>query len=180
MKESFFKILKEKYINKHKEDNNILREEYGVDNISFLKQSDVTRKEKILRNLLSLVDVLVENAEVSFGLSNLDFYHKVSLRKAIIGSIKGINKHKEIHFILIFFDLQIREYIKRSEDIYKEIFLFKVSKIFLNAKLEYGLYPQGFNSLLNTLNLKTEISNIFLEVSTRAINQIFKLIVKFN
>jgi hypothetical protein len=92
MKNKFFTVLKEKYIDKHKEDGGAMREEYGVDNISFLRQSEVTRKEKILRNLLSFVDILIEHAEVSFGLSNLDFYHKVSLRKAIVGSIKGINK----------------------------------------------------------------------------------------
>jgi hypothetical protein len=79
---------------------------------------------------------------------------------------------------LILFDLQIKEYIEVSKDVYREIFLFKNSKLFLNAKLEYGLIPKSFYSLMNTLNIKVEVSNTRIEVSTRAINQIFKLVVK--
>jgi hypothetical protein len=92
LKNKFFLILKEKYISKHKEDNIVPREEYGVDNISLLRPEEITRKEKILRNLLSLVDFLVEDVDLSYGLSNFDYFHKASLRKTILGSVKGINK----------------------------------------------------------------------------------------
>jgi hypothetical protein len=94
LKNKFFKILKEKYIDKHSEENQPVREEYGVDSISFLKPAETTRNEKILRNLLSLIDLLIENVDVNFGLTNLNFYHKVTNRKMILGSIKGINKVK--------------------------------------------------------------------------------------
>ncbi len=60
---------------------------------------------------------------------------------------------------------------------YKEIILFQNEKIFLNLKLEYGLFPKGFYSLINTFNVKLDINNLKVELSTRAINTFFKIAV---
>jgi hypothetical protein len=81
---------------------------------------------------------------------------------------------------LILFDLQVKEYTLAGGSMYREIYLLKISKIFLNAKLEYGLFPKGHYSLINTFNIKVEITNTSIEVSVRAINQIFKLVVYLN
>jgi hypothetical protein len=59
---------------------------------------------------------------------------------------------------------------------YNEFILFNNQKIFLNLKFEYGLFPKSFYSLINTINVKCDISKTKVELSTRAINSIFKII----
>jgi len=49
-------------------------------------------------------------------------------------------------------------------------------KLFVNVKLEYGIIPKSFLTLMNTLNLKIEINKTKVEMSTRSINEILKVV----
>ena len=218
LKEKFYQILKEQYINKHIEhlkDNIIFEEEY-IDNL--IKKTDISRSDKFIRNLLVCFDFLLENIELNFKLSELDFFHSIYFRKGVFGVIKGLNKHKEIHLMVLVYDFSLKEYvnvntvkfrksmgIKSTEDIcnkyktdsfknpftpightfdpYAEFSIVNTKKIYLNIKLEYGLYPVGNLSLKNTMNIKCEISNSTVEFSSRCINTFLKLtneMIKFN
>ena len=57
---------------------------------------------------------------------------------------------------------------------YAEFVLLKSQDIFLNIKLSNGFTPIGFNSFNNTLELKLEINNTHIDLSSRAIDTIMK------
>jgi len=91
IKNKFYQIINDKYIFKHiNEKKEWKSEEETIDNI--LKKSDIGRKDIFLRNLITFFDFLCENVEVNFKLSEMEVYHKLSLRKLILGAVKGIHK----------------------------------------------------------------------------------------
>lgn len=95
VKDKFFQIIKDKYISKYMNANENLNgnnnlEEEQIDNI--LKKSDITQRDKFIRNLLVFFDVLMENIEFRFKLSEYPFFHHITVRKIIVGAVKGINK----------------------------------------------------------------------------------------
>lgn len=99
IKEKFYQIIKEKYMTRHINSNQEGRiEEEVIDNI--LKKSEISRTDKILRNLITFFDILLENTQVNFKLSEMNMYHHLYIRKAIIGAVKGINK---VRILLIFY-----------------------------------------------------------------------------
>ena len=128
--------------------------------------------------------------------------------------MKGINVNKEIHFLLIINNLNIKEYVniksikfrkviskkfntikaKKEEKLlrnskikrlskknfeclfetYAEFSLLKSQEIFLNFKLSNGFTPYGFYSLNNTIEIKIEVNNTKIDLSSRAIDTIMK------
>ena len=66
---------------------------------------------------------------------------------------------------------------------YVEFDIINIQKIFVNFKLEYVFYPISNLSMNNTINIKIEIEHTFINISSRAIDSIMKLIneiIKFN
>jgi hypothetical protein len=57
---------------------------------------------------------------------------------------------------------------------YAEFLLLQSQEIFLNLKLSNGFTPQGFNSFNNTIELKIEVNNTHVDLSSRAIDTIMK------
>ena len=215
LKKKFFEILKKKFIDKHLENikDNIIYEEEYIDNL--IKKTEITKSDKIIRNLLVFFDFLIENLDFNFKLSKSDFFHNIQFRKGIFGVIKGLNKHKEIHLMVLIYDFYINEYIdirsvkfrksygiKLNHEIkdlnkdfnnpftplyhtfepYAEFSIVNIKKIYVNLKLEYGLRPIPNMSLKNTMNIKGEVTNMKVEISSRCINTFLKLtneIIKF-
>jgi hypothetical protein len=176
VKNKFFQIIKDNYISKHLNSSDTKDKNVNIDNLTIFKQTEITRKEKLIRNILSLIDVQIEQTEVSISLTGDEgTYYKMISDKIILGAVKGINKHKEIHFILIAFELKVKEYVTYKGAL-NEFLLFSNNKVFLNAKLEYGLFPKYY-SLINSLNIKLDISGALIEISTRALESIFTQIV---
>jgi len=84
-------IIKNKYINKHSLEHNIDKgEDEVIDNI--LKKSSVSNKEKFLRIFLTFFDLMLESVDANFKLSENKTYHSLTLKKIIIGGVKGIDK----------------------------------------------------------------------------------------
>ncbi len=91
VKNQFFKIINDRYISKHTSKNNENgAEEEVIDNL--IKKVEVSKKDNFLRNLITFFDILIENVEVNFKLTQSDTYHSLTLRKLILGVVKGINK----------------------------------------------------------------------------------------
>lgn len=96
LKNKFYDIILKKYISKHLKDNKqISIDEEVIDNI--IKPSEISQKDKIIRNLLVMFDILIEFVEVNFKLNEMEVFHNLSFRKFIIGAIKGINKVRLIY-----------------------------------------------------------------------------------
>jgi len=235
IKEKFNKILYEKYIkpfiiesekdNEINNNNNINNEnnENNGNNGNIKKKVKnkfrlnnkihqkikLSLKDKLIRNFLSFFDIILDDIEFNFKLSESDFFYRLSFKKAIIGIIKGLNVNKEIHFLLILNNLNIKEYVniksikfrkiiskkfntikaKREEkynkmffkknyeclfETYAEFTLLQSQEIFLNLKLSNGFTPFGFNSFNNTIEIKLEINNTHIDLSSRAIDTIMK------
>ena len=84
-------MIKNKYISKHLNSNKEIRiEEEVIDNL--LKKSDISKKDNFIRNLITFFDVMLENVEVNFKLSENVTFHNLAIRKLIVGGVKGINK----------------------------------------------------------------------------------------
>ena len=212
IKEKFNKILCEKYIkcfiNDCSETNKKLK--FKLKNKPYGKIK-LSIKDKILRNVLSFFDLIITNLEINFKLSECDFFYRLSFNEASFGIIKGLNISKEIHFLLIINNLNIKEFVniksikfkkviskkfntikvKEEEKLkiknqvlkkdyqclygtYAEFVLLKGQSIFLNIKLSNGFSPIGFNSFNNTIELKIEVNNTVIELSSRAIDSIMK------
>ena len=220
IKEKFFKIIKEKYINVHlnnEQKKNFFQEEEYIDNL--IKETEISQKDKILRNILVFFDFLLQEFEINFKLNENEFFHNLSFKKGVFGVVKGLNKHKEIHIMMLIYNLRVKEYInvkniktmnkyfKEKKDLnnnndieneelknpfniknesfnnYVEFDIINMQKIFVNFKLEYGFYPISNLSMNNTINIKIEIEHTFINISSRAIDSIMKLIneiIKFN
>ena len=166
-------------------------------------------KDKLLRNLLSFFDLIINDLEFNFKLSESEFFYRISLKEVSFGIVKGLNINKEIHFLLIINDLCIKEYVniksikfrkiisrkfntikaKKEEifqikqninnypsmfDTYAEFTLIKSQECFLNIKLSNGFTPLGINSFNNTIELKTEVNNTNIYLSSRAIDTVMK------
>ena len=219
IKEKFNKILFEKYIksfiyeseNDNNEDNKENKNDLKIKfkkNRTIQKKIQLSLKDKLIRNALSFFDLILNDFEFNFKLSENDFFYRLSFSKTIIGIMKGINVNKEIHFLLIINNLNIKEYVniksikfrktlskkfntikakkeekmKRTEkkyfeclfETYAEFSLLKSQEIFLNFKLSNGFTPYGFNSLTNTIELKIEVNNTNIDLSSRAIDTIMK------
>ena len=174
IKEKFYTIIKEKYYNNH---NKNKHENH------FQEKQTLNQKDKIIRNLLMMFDLLIEEIEISFKIGNNLFYHQLVMKKGVFGAIKGLNRHKEIHIISTITNVSLIEYMKvneqRNSNVYVEYVLFNINHIYLNFKLEFGLCPlmSKYNySIQNTMNIKAEVSNTVINLSTRAINSVFMLI----
>jgi len=153
-------------------------EEDIIENV--IKQSDQSKKEKIIRNLLVLVDLLLEDLDLNIKFDNSRNVYTAKLRKIMLGAVKGINKHKEIHFISIIYEIELIEYIQINPNdllYYNKFKLLFLKKFFINLKLEYGLFPKSQNSLFNTINFKSELSEGNIDLSSRSLDTLFSFIV---
>lgn len=179
IKNYFSELIKKRFVSKHKKKNKTtLIEEDFIEN--FIKPSDTTRKDKFIRNILVLIDFLLEDIEFKIKFDNNQSFYSARIRKVVLGAAKGVNKHKEMHFITIFYDFEICEYLQINPDdliYYNKFNLFSISKMYLNLKLEYGFQPDNYYTLLNTINLKSEIISGKINVSSRSLDSLFYFIV---
>ena len=232
IKEKFNKILFEKYIktfiieseqenktnnNNNNNNQNASKKEnkhkFKIKNKNHQKIK-LSLKDKLLRNFLAFFDLIIDDIEVNFKLSENEFFYRVSLNKVVVGVVKGLNVNKEIHFLLILNNFSVKEYVniksikfrkiiskkfntikaKREEKLkkiknnenmfeknyeclfetYAEFLLLQSQEIFLNLKLSNGFTPQGFSSFNNTIELKIEVINTHVDLSSRAIDTIMK------
>ena len=234
IKEKFNKILFEKYIktfiieseqenkaNATNSNQNTSNKEYKhkfkIKNKNHQKIK-LSLKDKLLRNFLAFFDLILEDIEVNFKLSENEFFYRISLNNVVVGVVKGLNVNKEIHFLLILNNFSVKEYVniksikfrkiiskkfntikaKREEKLkkvkiknndnknifeknyeclfetYAEFLILRSQEIFLNLKLSNGFTPQGFNSFNNTIELKIEVHNTHVDLSSRAIDTIMK------
>lgn len=181
MKTFYSDKIHNRFLSKHNHQNKkTLIEEDLIETV--LKPSDSSRRDKFIRNFLCLIDFLLEDIDLNAKFDNSENIYSINFRKIILGAAKGINKHKEIHFILMIYDLEIVEFIQLNpQDLlyYSKFVLFNTNKFFLNLKLEYGLTPKDYYTLLNTINVKSEINTTWINISSRALNSLFKFIVFF-
>ncbi len=145
-----------------------------------IKPSDLSNKDKIIRNLLVLVDFVLEEFDFKFRFDDSSSFYSAKIRKVVLGAAKGINKHKEMHFITIFYDIELSECVPKNPDelLSINIFnLFSLRKFFVNLKLEYGLFQKNYYTLLNTINVKSELTTGKIDISSRSLNSIFSFMV---
>ena len=226
IKEKFNKILYENYIkcftaySEDEEENDFYREQIYPKkdkekkfkkNTKIYEKKKLPLKDKLIRNFLAFFDLVLDNIEINFKLSESDSFYRITFDKGTIGIIKGLNVNKEIHFLLILNELKMKEYInikkiklknsipkefevKNEEnqnlilnqnkkifeclfETYIEFTLLQSSEIFVNFKLSNGFTPFGFNSFNNTIELKIEVDNTHINLSSRAISN-FMLTLK--
>lgn len=186
LKNYYFDLIRKRFLMKHKSEfKQKLIEEDLIENV--IKPSDLSNKDKFIRNLLVLIDFLLEELELKVKFDDNDSFYSIKIRKVVLGTVKGINKHKEMHFISFFYDIQLSECIAKNPDhsSYFNLFnLLSLRKFFVNLKLEYGLFPKDYYTLLNTINLKSELVSGKVNISSRSLNSMFSFIVniliKFN
>ena len=126
IKEKFNKILFEKYIktfiieseqeNKTNNNNNNNQNASKKENKHKFKIKNknhqkikLSLKDKLLRNFLAFFDLIIDDIEVNFKLSENEFFYRVSLNKVVVGVVKGLNVNKEIHFLLILNNFSVKE-----------------------------------------------------------------------
>ena len=167
IKEKFFNIIKEKYIENHlnkEEKKQLLQEEEYVDNL--IKKTDISEKDKILRNILVFFDLLLQEFELNFKLSENDFFYCISLKKGVFGVVKGLNKHKEIHLMVLIYNLKVTEYINSKNIKFKKGENFNPFKI------------KNINNIENE-HLKNSLYNFSNEYAEFNIIDIQKIFVNF-
>ncbi len=129
-----------------------------------------------------MLDFVIEDLELNIKFNdNTSNTYTVKVRKIILGAVKGIINHKEMHFISIVYDLELNEYLQNDpRDLlyYYKFNIFNIGKFFINLKLEYGLFPKNNFSLLNTINIKTDINKSKINISSRFLDTFFIFIVK--
>ena len=96
----------------------------------------------------------------------------IKFRKIISKKFNTINAKKEEIF-------QMKNNINEKQypclfETYAEFILLKSQDTFLNLKLSNGFTPLNFNSFNNTLEIKIEIKNTHIDLSSRAIDTIMK------
>ena len=146
-----------------------------------MKPSDSSTKEKIIRNIIVMLDFLIKDVDLNIKFNDLNYIYSGKISKIIFGAVKGINKHKEIHFISIINDLEFIEYIQIDPEnilAFNKFTLFKLNYIFVNFKLEYGLFLKDYYTLINTIKITSEFNKIQINFSSRSLNSIFIFLVK--
>lgn len=144
----------------------------------------VSNKEKFLRNFLSIFDFNFEDINLTINSEKNSLLYTLKVNKVLIGALKGINKHKEIHFIFVANNLKIFEFLGNDLDNDKKEFyqkkdILKLGKIFLNFKLEFGLgLKDSLNlNIFNSINTKSEIHTLIINLSQNVITNLFNLFV---
>ena len=189
IKKQFYNIIEEKFIIEYlfKKENNInyeLNNEYIK---KIINNNNFNKKNMILRNLLTLIDFIFEDENyINLKLSENNYFHQIKINKIFIKIIKGLNLHKEIHFIIDIFGMNINEFQNVNNNYnndYIKYNLIGINEINLNLKLEYGLLKIKNKNFNNTLNIKINFDKIYFNFSIRMINIIFNLlteIIKYN
>ena len=171
IKEKFNKILFEKYIktfiiesnkqnkinkailNYKKDDDNNKDVEptFKKKNYNYEKRK-LSLKDKLIRNFLSFFDLILDNIEINFKLSESDFFYRLSFKKAIIVIIKGLNVNKEIHFLLILNNLNIKEYVNIKSIKFRKIISKKFNTIKSKRKEKYNkmFFKKNYECLFET------------------------------
>ena len=86
-----------------------------------------------------------------------------------------------MHFIIKVFELFINEYrikdmTSKEESIVCSLLYLK--QVFLNLKFEYGIFQKEI-AMPNSLNIKCHVNKMKMEISTKCIINIMKLIVNY-
>ena len=92
LKDTFSKIIKDRYFPSHSEREEILSEIDIIDNL--IKPVEMKRSELLIRNLITFFDLVIENVQIGFQITKNKFKHSVYIRKLIFGAVKGRNKVK--------------------------------------------------------------------------------------
>jgi hypothetical protein len=178
-KDFYFDLIKKRFLSKHLIENKTnLIEEDLIEN--FIKTSDLSKKDKIIRNLLVLVDFLLEELDFNIKFDKSSSIYTARIKKTMLGAAKGINKHKEMHFIAIFYDIELFEYLQiNPEDLlfYNKFNLVSLGKFFVNLKLEYGLFPKNYYTMLNTINIKSDLISGKINISSSRLDSLFTFMV---
>ena len=192
IKKQFFNIIEEKFIIEYlfKKENNInydLNKEYIK---KIINNSNFNKKNMILRNLLTLIDFIFEDENCfNLKLSENNYFHQIKINKIYIKIIKGLNWHKEIHFIINIIGMNINEFQITNNNNYNnnnnyfnnnyiKYNLVGINEINLNLKFEFGLLKIKNKNFKNNLNLKIIFDKIYFNFSIRMINILFNLITE--
>jgi hypothetical protein len=144
-----------------------------------LSESDFFYKVSFNEASFGIIKGLNINKEIHFLLMIKNLFIKeyvniksIKFRKIILKKFNTIKAKKEELY-------QINNKILEKDypclfETYAEFVLLKSHDIFLNIKLSNGFTPLGFNSFNNTIELKLEINNTRIDLSSRAIDTIMK------
>ena len=144
-----------------------------------LSESDFFYKVSFNEASFGIIKGLNINKEIHFLLMINNLFIKeyvniksIKFRKIISKKFNTIKAKKEELY-------QINNKILEKDypclfETYAEFVLLKSHDIFLNIKLSNGFTPLGFNSFNNTIELKLEINNTRIDLSSRAIDTIMK------
>ena len=144
-----------------------------------LSESDFFYRISLKEASFGIVKGLNINKEIHFLLIISNLYIKeyvniksIKFRKIISKKFNTIEAKKEEIF-------QIKNNIYKKDypclfETYAEFTLLKSQDTFLNIKLSNGFTPLGFNSFNNTIELKVEVNNTYIDLSSRAIDTIMK------
>ena len=171
IKEKFNKILFEKYIkyfivesekeNKIDDDNKEQKKEEDNNNkdtkykfkkiIQKSEKPQLNVKDKMIRDLLSFFDIILDNIEFNFKLSESEFFYRIYFNKAIIYISKGLNINKEIQFLIILNNLNIKEYVNVSSIKFRKILSkrFNTIKAKKEEKLKKNKRKRNYYSLFD-------------------------------
>ena len=144
-----------------------------------LSESDFFYRISFYEASFGIVKGLNINKEIHFLLTINNLYineyvdiKSIKFRKIISKKFNTIKAKKEEIF-------QMKTNIFEKDypclfGTYAEFNLLKSRDIFLNIKLSNGFTPLNFNSFNNTIELKIEVNNTFIDLSSRAIDTIMK------
>ena len=111
------------------------------------------------------------------------FFHQVTIRKIIFGFVKSKNKNTEVNVIAAIYECNIYEYnnsnsnvTQSGNDDYICHDILHLPEIAVKIKFTNGFYS-SLSSLANTISVTVEIGDIILNISTKAITNIFQIIL---
>ncbi len=195
IKEKFNKLLCEKYIKPFIDETNKEKKiKFKIKNKTHEKIK-LSFKDKLLRNLLSFFDLIIIDFEFNFKLSESDFFYRVSFNEASFRILKGLNINKEIHFLLIIKNLNIKEYVNIKSIKFRKIISKKFNTIKAKREkkiqMEHNIFEKDYPCLFGTyaefillksqdtfLNIK--LSNGFTPLGFNSFNNTIELKIKVN
>ena len=193
--------------NKHNKSGNKLISQGEIENINnVLKKRKLCVKDKLLLFLLEVFDLYLSeltlnvyfsdeqhdeykyNSHIYSNSSNNDvrvcdskFFHQVIIRKIIFGFVKSKNKNTEVNVITAIYECNIYEYnnnnaTQSGNDDYICHDILHLPEIAVKIKFTNGFYS-ALSSLANTISVTVEIGDVILNISTKAITNIFQIIL---
>ena len=198
IKEKLNEILKGKMYANNRDLNLVKRGEIeNLNDIFNIKR--LNWYDYILSIILNFIDIYIQSIKLIVKFKTNNFYYSISSRKIIIGIAKSPNIKTEINLVGGIYNFELNEYrrksIQKDNKIWRKNHIFNLDNneitneyyyyriIYLPSSAFKIKFSNGFTShpktlsLWNTINIVVESQNLFSDICTKSLNNIFQFII---